>query len=889
MTIRNLDRLFRPSTVAVVGASPRAKSIGNLVMRNLVAGGFKGAIYPVNPHHSEVEGRPVVPSVEHLPLAPDLAVICTPPATVPDIVRGLGAHGTRAAIVLTAGLSAAGEQGGPSLQMQMLEAAKPNLFRILGPNCLGLLVPGIGLNASFAHVPANPGGLAFVSQSGALCTAMLDWAQSRHVGFSHVISLGNSADVDFGDAIDYLARNDETKAIVLYIESISDARKFMSASRAAARVKPVIAIKGGRALEGSRAARSHTGAMAGADDVYDAAFRRAGILRVQDIDELFDIVETLTHVRQIAGDRLVIMTNGGGPGVLVADSVALSGGRLATLSPETIAKLDAVLPGTWSRANPVDIIGDAPIERFQAAAEIVVNAPEADGVIFSYSPTAVTDGSEIARATAPIFASGRRPVFANWLGGSSMEAARRIFEQARIPTFDTPERAAHAFLNLVEYRRNQMALLETPPASTRHRQVDEGTALDKISQALSAGQEMLSEADSKAVLASYGIPVVKTEVVSSAKDAVAAATRLGFPVALKLLSPDITHKSDVGGVVLDLANQSKVRAAAKAIKERLRIAAPNARFGGFTVQEMARRPGSVEVIVGAATDPTFGPVLLFGHGGTAAEVIKDRIIGLPPLNGALARDMVARTKVARLLAGYRDKPPADLDALAQVLVDLSQMLIDLPEIAEVDVNPLLVDSHGVVALDARIRVKSASGAPRLSIRPYPRDLETTVTWDGRPITIRPIRPEDEPAHRRLLSGISPEDIRLRFFGYRSKFSHEDIARWTQIDYDREMALIATVHDPSGQARTLGVVRCICDPDNICAEFAILVDSSVKHRGLGRILMTRMIGYLRERGTAKMEGQVLADNEAMLGLVRSLGFKIETLDGEVRRATLTLAD
>jgi acetyltransferase len=886
MTVRNLDRLFRPASVAVVGASPRTDSVGGIVMRNVVAGGFKGPVLPINPRHAEVAGLKAYARVAELPLAPDLAVICTPPATVPELVAELGARGTRAAVVITAGLGGIKDEAGVSLQDRMLQAARPNLFRILGPNCVGLIVPGIALNASFAHLPAAPGRLAFVSQSGALCTAVLDWAHSRGIGFSHFVSLGNSADVDFGDVIDYLANDPGTDAILLYIEAVTAARKFMSAARAAARTKPVIAIKAGRVVEGARAALSHTGAMAGADDVYDAAIRRAGALRVYDIDELFDAVETLAYARALPGERLAILTNGGGPGVLATDALVASGGTLAKLEDATIARLDAVLPANWSRANPVDIIGDAGPERFRAATELLLSAPEADAILFAYAPTATADPNAISAAVVEAMKGARRPVFATWLGGRTMDAARARFAEAGIPTYDTPEKAARAFLHLVSYRRSQAALMRTPPAAAAGRAPDAGAARRVIAQALAEGRTVLSEPESKGVLAAYGIPVVATRSARDTDEAARLAAEIGYPVALKLLSPDVSHKSDVGGVVLDLPNEAALRAAAKQIHDRLAELRPGARLAGYSVQEMARRPGAHELIVGATVDATFGPVVLFGQGGTAAEVIGDRAVALPPLDALLARDLVSRTRIAKLLAGYRDRPAADLDAICGVLVRLSQLVADMAEVCEIDINPLYADAQGVVALDARMRIAPApEGDPtrRLAIRPYPQELEETITIDGRPVVLRPIRPEDEPAHRAFLATLSPADVRFRFFGMVRDFRHDQLARWTQIDYDREMAFIA-----AADGRTLGVVRTVTDPDNQRAEFAIVVAGAVQNKGLGHALMSKMIAYARARGTELLAGQVMADNERMLGLMRTLGFTLEFAGHNTYDARLRLA-
>jgi acetyltransferase len=890
VSVRNLEHLFRPKSVAVIGASPRRDSLGGLVMRNLLAGGFEGPVLPVNPKHRAVAGVLAFPSVAEIPVTPDLAVICTPPATVPGLVGDLGRRGTRAAIVVTAGLDDAAGPDGRPLSAHMLEAARPHLMRLLGPNCVGLLVPGLRLNASFAHAAALPGHLAFVSQSGALCTAVLDWARSRGVGFSHFVSLGNGADVDFGDVIDYLAGETDTRAILLYVESIRDARKFMSAARAAARAKSVVAIKAGRVAEGARAALSHTGAMAGSDDAFDAAFRRAGMLRVFSIDELFDAVETLAYAPPIAGERLIILTNGGGLGVLATDAFVAGGGRLAELDAATLERLDAVLPRTWSRGNPIDIIGDAPPERFRAAVDALKASTEGDGIVLAYAPTATADPAEIARAVAEPLKALRRPVLASLLGGDSMNEARRIFEAAGVPTYETPEKAARAFLHVLDYRRNQAALLETPSSVAAEIEPDAAAARSIIRAALAEGRSVLSEPEAKAVLSAYAIPVVETRIARTPVEAARAAADLGFPVAVKLLSPDVSHKSDVGGVVLDVADADAAAAAAAAIGERLAKLEPGARLDGFAVQPMARRPGAHEVIVGATVDATFGPVILFGHGGTAVEVLGDRAVALPPLNMALARDLVRRTRVARLLAGYRNRPPAKLDAVYRVLVQLSQLVADLPEVAEADINPLLVDERGAIALDARMRVSAAPAGPpagRFAIRPYPRELEQTIRVGPRPVVLRPIRPEDEPAHRAFLASIDPEDIRYRFFSFRREFTRESLARWTQIDYDREMAFIATAAGQSGAPETLGVVRAICDPDNIRAEFAVLVRSDLKGRGLGRALMEKMVGYLRARGTRLLYGHVLAHNRPMIGLARRLGFAMRQRDSDVLEVELPL--
>ncbi len=886
MTVRNLEYLFRPKSIALIGASERAGSVGATVLRNLCGGRFRGPIYAVNPKGGRMGGLDVYRDVASLPDAPDLAVVATPPRSVPEIIAALVARGTRAAVVLTAGLARESAPDGRSLAQAMLDAARGAGLRVLGPNCVGLLNPVAGLNASFAHTDALPGSLAFVSQSGALTTAVLDWAKTRGIGFSHFVSLGESADVDLGDVLDYLASDTATHAILLYIEGVTSVRKFMSAARAAARNKPVLAVKAGRASDGARAASSHTGALAGADDVYECALRRAGVLRVDTVTELFDAVETLARGRALRGNRIAIVTNGGGLGVMATDALTRGGGRLAALSPETLAKLDRALPGTWPRENPVDIIGDAPAERSVAALEALCAAPEADAVLLMHAPTAIVPAVDIARACAPVV--GERAVLSCWLGGDGLAEARSVFTRAGIPTYWTPEDAVEGFLQLVRYRRSQQALMETPPSIPSQFAPDRERARRVVAGALGEGRSMLSEPEAKEVLAAYGIPVVTTRTARSAEEAVRVAEALGFPVALKILSPQVTHKSDVGGVALDLASGSAVRAAADGMRQRLAELVPGAELAGFTVQTMERRPKAYECIAGATVDPVFGPVLLFGQGGVAVEVLADRAVALPPLNLALASDLVSRTRIARLLDGFRDRPPVDRGALHLALVQLSQLVSDLAEVVELDINPLLVDERGVIALDARMRVAPAAvaGAARLAIRPYPRELEEDIElYRGLRAFVRPIRPEDDAAHEELFRRLEPEDVRFRFFNQVRQFPKSQRARFTQIDYDREMAFAAM-----REGEMLGVARAIVDPNGTRAEFAILVRSDLKGQGLGYALLEKLVRYCRERGVAEVIGHVLPDNERMLELAESLGFRRRTLleDGVVE-VRLSLAE
>jgi acetyltransferase len=884
MSVRHLDNLLAPRSVAVIGVSARPGSLGAIVLRNLRTAGFAGPLWAVNQRAGEVDGMPVLAGVDALPEAPDLAVICTPAPSVPGLVDALGRKGTRAAIVLTAGLKQVCGEDGTTFEQAMLEAAKPFVLRILGPNCIGALVPGLGLNASFAPGSAAPGQLAFVTQSGALATAMLDWANAQGIGFSHFISLGDSADVDFGDVLDYLASDSGTRAILMYMESVKEARKFMSAARAAARNKPVIVVKSGRAPEGARAAASHTGALAGSDAVFDAAVRRAGMVRVDTLEALFDAAQTLARVQRWRGERLAIVTNGGGAGVLAADALSLGRGQLAQLAPETIAALDAVLPANWSRANPVDLIGDAPVERYTQALDILLKAQEVDGVLFMHAPTAIVPSAQIAAACAPLLQAAAKPVLSSWLGGTSVEGARRLFADKRLASYTTPEHAVAGWLQLVQYHRNQQALLQLPDVQAQELRVDRNSAQDLLRQALASGSEWLDEEQAKLVLQAYGIPTVATRRVRDAEEAVQAAEDIGFPVAMKILSPQILHKSDVGGVALNLASPEEVRNEAVRMRQRVARLSPDAHVSGFTVQAMAHRPRAHELIVGIADDAIFGPVVLFGAGGTAVEIHKDRAVALPPLNAPLVRDLVAHTRVGALLGGYRGQAGVQQAALSSVVLRVSQLACDLPELAELDINPLLADSDGVLALDARIRVRRPRQGEgnRLALRPYPSELEEGWVIGGRKLQVRPIRPEDGERLAAFYAQASPSDLRLRFFMARREVPRSELARYCQIDYEREMTFVALEED-----RMAGEVRAVCDPDNREAEFAIQVAGPWQRRGLGRKLLGKLLAYLRARGTAEVVGVCLQENAGLLALARSSGFEVKTAPDETMKLRLVL--
>ncbi|QHE86143.1 bifunctional acetate--CoA ligase family protein/GNAT family N-acetyltransferase [Hydrogenophaga sp. BPS33] len=873
MTIRYIDRLLSPSSVVVVGASARPGSVGATVWRNLRSGPFNGPVYGVNPRHTELDGVPIFATLDRLPAVPDLALICTPASTVSALVGQLGQLGTRAAVIITAGLSAEDKRAA-------LSAARPFTLRLLGPNCLGVLSPHIGLNASFAHTDALAGDVAFVSQSGALVTAVLDWTRSHGVGLSHLISLGDHLDVDFGDLLDHLASDARTRSILLYVESIESPRKFMSAARAAARNKPVIVVKAGRAGHGVKAAASHTGALAGSDKVYDAAIRRAGMLRVDTLQELFIAAETLSRFRGNSCATLSIMTNGGGAGVMAADAAAHQGVVLSEPGAALMAQLDAVLPAHWSRANPIDIIGDAPIERYTQTLSALLADESAGAVLFLHAPTAIVRSEDIARACLPLVRANTDRVMSAWLGEDAVAQARRRFQEAGVADYATPEEAVRAFAMLQTYRRNQATLMEMPSAGPTVTP-DLAAVQASLDAAMAQGREWLDEQDVRALLAAYGIATVTSATVAATPQAaVEAAHRLGYPVTLKILSPDITHKSDVGGVRLGLDSDVALTDAVNAMLQAVHAARPQARIDGFTLQTMVRRPHAHELIVGASVDPVFGPVLLFGQGGTAVEVIDDTAMALPPLNRALARELVSRTRVAKLLAGYRDRPPAQLDALCDVLVAVSRMQADLPAMAELDINPLWLDEDGALALDARVRLSLApvSGASRFAILPYPTQWVRECLWDGRKLLIRPIRPEDEMQHRRFLESLAPEDVRLRIFYSRHDLPRSELARLTQIDYDREMAFVAEAADEQGSPQTLGVARALSDPDGVEAEFAIIVRSDLKGRGLGTLLFERLIEHARHRGTCRLVGFVLHENTRMLSLARAMGLRADPGDG-----------
>ncbi len=872
MTIRNLEKLFSPHSVALIGASADPASIGGKIARNLISGGFEGRIDFVNPRRAEIEGRVSVARISDLAAPPDLAVIATPPQTIPGIAAELAACGTRAAVVITAGVT-------PDLRQAMLDAGRAAFVRVLGPNGIGLLRPSIGLNASFAHRTTKAGSLALLSQSGALVTAVIDWAAGHDIGFSHIVSLGDMADVDFGDILDYLVGDPSCSAILLYIEAITHPQKFMTAARRAARVKPVIAIKAGRHAAAAKAAFSHTGSLAGSDAAYSAAFRRAGILRVNELGGLFAAAEMIADVPSLDGDRLVLLTNGGGAGVLAADALADNDGVLASLPPETIAALDAVLPRTWSRGNPVDIIGDADAARYGQALDILLADKSSDAVLVLNCPTALTSSTDVAReVVAAKQRRPRKPILTNWLGDEAAEGGRKLFAANRIPTFETPTAAIEGFMQLVRHQRAQEQLSRTPPPADETYPVDREAADRVISAALAEGRLTLSEAEGKLLLAAYGIPVVATHMVSSPREAAERAAEIvngGNSVALKILSYDLTHKSDIGGVRLGLDTPEAVERAANDMLARIAASHPNARITGFTVSAFVKRPRAHELILGITEDQTFGPLILFGAGGTSAEVLADTALALPPLDMALAHDVVAQTRISKLLAGYRSRPRVDLDAIANALVRLSALAVNHEEIREFDINPLIADENGVIALDARVRIADPVKTPRkpVSIRPYPSkwQFKHEIKQIGS-VLIRPIRPEDATLYGPFFDKVTMTDRRLRLFTPMKHLPQGFVARLTQIDYARDIAFVA-INEATGEL--LGVVRYFAEPDFREAEYAVLVRSDLKGLGLGLKLMNVLIMYAQVEGLPVITGTILNENTAMLDMVKRLGFEAHT--------------
>ena len=883
-----LSAIFAPRSVAVIGATEREGSVGRAVTWNLIAHPFGGPVFPVNPTRASVLGIKAYPDLAALPEPAELAVIVTPARTVPAVVAECVRAGVKGAIIISAGFKETGPAGA-ELERQVLAEARRGRLRIIGPNCLGVMNPVSGLNATFASAMARPGTIAFLSQSGALCTSVLDWSLRENVGFSLFVSVGSMLDVHWGDLILHAGDDARTQAVLIYMESIGDARAFLSAAREVAMTKPVIVIKPGRTEAAARAAASHTGALAGHDDVVDAAFRRSGVVRVEQIAELFSAAEALAKQPRPRGPRLAIVTNAGGPAVLAADALLLGGGQLAELAPDTLAALDAFLPAAWSHANPVDVLGDADPVRYARAVEHVAADPNSDGLLVVLTPQAICDPTRTAEALKPYAQTRGKPVLASWMGGAEIAAGESVLNRLGIPTFAYPDVAAQTFTTMWRYADNLRLLYETPTGDG----AEGGTAPDVaevpalIERARGAGRVLLTEAESKAMLAAYGITTVPTRVATDAGAAATAAKELGFPVAVKLHSETITHKSDVGGVRLGLADADAVRAAFAEIDASVRRHAGAGHFLGVTVQPMVAHDG-IELILGSSVDAQFGPVILFGAGGRLVEIMRDRALALPPLTSTLARRLMERTRIYRALHGVRGAAPVDLGALEQLLVRFSRLVVEQPRIKEIDVNPLLASARGLVALDARVVLHPADIAdadlPRPAIRPYPRQY--TWTWgarDGSRLLIRPIRPEDEPAIAAFHATLSERSVHMRYLHPMRldlRVSHERLARICFIDYDREIVLVAERPEAdAGAPRIVGVGRLSKLHWSDEAEFALLVSDAFRRRGLGTELLTRLIEVGRAERLKRIVGYISAENGEMIALAKRLGFRAVRMRNE----------
>lgn len=866
MSVHNLEPLLHPRSVAVIGASSRAGALGQRVLENIIDSGFEGAIFAVNPKRVEIEDEWWVASVEDLPMAPDLAIIVTPAATVPEILSQLGARGTRLAVILSAGFH------DPLLRQRMLDAARPHLLRVVGPNCLGVLLPHAKLNATFAHRNARPGGLTLISQSGALVTSMIDWAQDRRVGFSGIVSVGDMADVDLGDLIDLFAADPATNAIALYVEGITAAAKFMAAARAAARTKPVIVLKAGRSSAAAAAAISHTAALAGAWDVHQAAFRRAGMVAVESLTDLFDAVQVLANPLPRRGGRLAIISNGGGPGILAVDQLAATGGRLARLAPETLILLDAALPAGWSRANPIDVIGDAHAERFAAAVRAASHDPGVDAVLVIHCPTALASGGEVAKAivgeqrNSCILRS--KPLLACWLGAGNADAARAIFADTKTPVFDNLEDAVRGFGYLIAADQARTALLRTPAPPSAPEGATTG-AMAVVEAARRDGRAVLTAPEAKAVLAAFGIPVTPSRFAADVAAVADACATLTPPYAVKVVSPTITHKSDFGGIILGLPDAEAATEAALAIREKIRDALPDATIIGFEVAEMVDTAGCRELLAGIADDAQFGPVIAVGTGGVDVELIGDRVLGLPPLDEALARDMLDRTRIARLLAAHRGRNAADSGAVVTVLEALSAICTELPDIVELDINPLLVSPKGAVALDARIRITPQPAPSRMLLRAVPTQWSADlVTRSGVKLHVRPVLPSDEWALAAFFRNVSDEDKRFRFLSAVHEVGQERLAAMTQVDYRRTINFLAFADDGTLVATAMLAAA----GDKSRAEFAISVDQAWKGKGISWALTDHLIRYARSEGIGALESLESRENHAAIALEREFGFR-----------------
>ena len=882
-----LDKFFKPESIAIVGASSKENSIGRILVENLQKDGFPGSIYPINPKRGEILGIPAFPSITDVPARIDLTIVAVPIQGVPEIMRECGQAKVPGVIIISAGGKEVGEEG-EKIEADIHAAAQAGGIRYLGPNCMGILCPQARLNASFAAHSVRPGSVALLSQSGAICSAILDIAEGQSLGFSHFVSIGSMADIDFAEMIDYLGNDDRAKSIIIYMENLVNHRKFMSAARSVSRVKPIIVVKAGRSAAAARAAASHTGALAGQDEAYNAAFRRAGIIRVDTIDQLFNCAEALGKMPPPVGGNLAIITNAGGPGVMAVDAFSKWQMEPAGLTPETISKLSEFLPPYWSRGNPVDVLGDAAPDRFLQATRVLLAASEVDGLVIILSPQAMTDPTGVAQALVPDIKKQAKPVFAVWMGAQDVAPGIRLLNEAGVPTVDNPEEAVDTFMQMYSYTRNLELLQETPPRLPADLKVNTKQARTFIDECFKRQSLLLTEVEAKAILSAYGIPVNPTVTASSAAAAAAAAKKLGFPVVAKIHSPEISHKSEVDGVRAFLKSEQEVAAAFEDIVNRARAARPDARIFGVTIQTQVEK-SPLELILGAKKDPQFGPLLLFGLGGVLTEVLRESSVDLPPLNLLLARRLMERTRIYKILQGYRNIPPANLELLEEVLVRLSQLVTDFPEIVELDINPLLVSNGWPVSVDARILLEPSTLPPprHLIIAPYPNQYENDwLLEDGTPVLLRPMKPEDESLVSEFFSNCSEDTVYFRYFKHIKKWTHEMLIRFTQNDYDRELGLMA-IGQPPGPEVMLGVSRLVMAADRSTAEFAVIVADPWQGKGLGEKLIGGVIEIARDNKVKMLWGEVLAANLPMLGLVKKLGFTIKATEEGVRSVEMPL--
>lgn len=875
-----MKRIFDPRTVAVIGASNREGTVGHALIKNMIGSGFKGIVYPINYKNKSIYGVRSYGKLSDTRDEIDLAVIATPAASVPSIVKECGEYGVGGIVIISAGFMEAGKEG-HNLVEEVLEYGRKYNMRIIGPNCLGFIKPSIKLNASFANKMALPGKIAFISQSGALCTAILDWSVEQNVGFSHFVSIGSMIDVGFHDLIDYFGNDPETKSIVIYMESLTNTRKFMSAARAFARTKPIIVLKAGKSSQGAKVALSHTGTLAGNEAAFEAAFKRAGIISVDTIEQLFYASQALAMQPRPKGNRLAIVTNAGGPGVLATDHLIKQGGALSELSETTIQNLNKVLPANWSHNNPIDVLGDADAERYKAAVDVCLNGPNVDGILVILTPQSMTHPDQVAKALVEASKNTKKPILASWMGEKDVEEGRIILEQGNIPNYRSPENAVNTFMSMYKYDRSIQNLYQTPSRIPEQFTPNTDATRDIIHAIMNEKRYVLTEDEAKAVLNNYEIPITKNAIAKTKKEAVEIANEIGYPVVMKIASPDITHKTDAGGVILNIKSDNQVKECFDSIMKGAKEARPDANITGVLVEMMVSK--KYELIIGSKKDPIFGPVVVFGMGGVAVEVFKDLNVGIPPINMSLAKRMIEETKIYQLLKGYRGMDPVDIESIQFLLYKFSYLVKDFPEIKEIDINPFVVDAEGGIVLDAKI-ILDESVEPKLKhnfdhliISPYPREI--SYQWDLEDdirVDVRPIRPDDEDLEKELFSNLSRQTQYFRFFGYVPNVNHDMLTRFTQIDYDREIALIALVKD-GGKEKMAGVVRLVHESNGTDAEFAIVVADKWQGKGLGNRFMDTILDIAKQRGVKKIFANVLNSNTTMLYMFRKRGFEIKQED------------